>query len=337
MKSDGAKHKKFESRNRPEGKIHTVDLSKPKHDNESIDMTKNGGFSKSRSPITCYTCGKVGHKSVDCDIQKSQTQKDKTAKKSAACQAVEFSDHGSLNRNTCSERDTNRMPWPTVAVASLVNETVYLKDLRYPLRGKCKVAGNNVKFLRDTGSSVRILKSCYLNPDDYTGSTTTVLLADGCVKHLANAIVQVKIPSYSGPLKVCVMENPVSDLIIGNDLYKADSPSDCESDDDHEENEAGIPSVIGQTLIFENNKYQVETNNAVHDKAPSTQCVVVDHGTDDFKMGDGVINTEDDFDHIEEEGKREDCFQSSCTEDVGAISSSSDSVDIAPTSSVQLD
>ena len=74
VKSDGAKHKKFDSRNRPEGKIHAVDSSKPKHDSESIDKTKNGGFSKSRSPITCYTCGKVGHKSVDCDIMKSQKQ-----------------------------------------------------------------------------------------------------------------------------------------------------------------------------------------------------------------------------------------------------------------------
>ena len=87
-------------------------------------------------------------------------------------------------------------------------------------------------------------------------------------------LYRLKIPSYSGYLKVCAMENPVSDLIIGNDLYKTDSPSDCESEDDQDENETGIPIVIGQTLKFENNKYQVDTITAVYDKTPITQCVV---------------------------------------------------------------
>jgi Zinc knuckle len=100
MKSDGAKHNKLDSKYRPEANTQTVDSSKLKHDYESIEKTKNGGFSKSRSTITCYTCGKVGHKSVDCDISKSHTQKDKMAKKSAACQAVEFNDSDSVNNNS---------------------------------------------------------------------------------------------------------------------------------------------------------------------------------------------------------------------------------------------
>jgi hypothetical protein len=51
---------------------------------------------------------------------------------------------------------------------------IYLSDLKYPLRGKAKAAGKTVEFLRDTGSSVSILKSSFLKPENYTGKTTTV-------------------------------------------------------------------------------------------------------------------------------------------------------------------
>jgi len=128
--SYGAKHKMFESKNKHESKDKNVDSRKPKPSNETNDRNKTGEFSKSRSPVTCYTCGKVGHKSFDCNSQKSQTKNDKTAKKSAACQAIKLNDQVSLDNQARSEHNSDKWPWPTVAVASQVDDIVNLKDLR---------------------------------------------------------------------------------------------------------------------------------------------------------------------------------------------------------------
>jgi hypothetical protein len=51
------------------------------------------------------------------------------------------------------------------------------------------------------------------------------------------------------------LDDPVSDLIIGNDLYSNDCQSDNENEDDFDgDDESGDAN---QTLIFENSKYQV--------------------------------------------------------------------------------
>jgi hypothetical protein len=65
--------------------------------------------------------------------------------------------------------------------------------------------------------------------------------------------VNVQIPNYEGPLRVCVMSEPVSALIIGNDLYASEEKSD-EFDDIINDDE--IQNVPKSTLIFDNSKYQ---------------------------------------------------------------------------------
>jgi hypothetical protein len=82
-----------------------------------------------------------------------------------------------------------------VAVAAK-SETVYLNDLRYPLKGRARAGDQQIKFLRDTGSSVSIVKENLVEPRQYTGTHTTVLLADHCVRKLPNAIIEVQIPEY---------------------------------------------------------------------------------------------------------------------------------------------
>ena len=306
--SEASKHKKFESKHKPEFKSPKFDSNKSTQND--VDETKGGTYNKSKSPVTCFTCGKVGHKSFDCDKRKSQPSGDRTAKKTAACQLMIKDETLNQVKPDVEAKEPNNSSWPTVAVASQKNDLVYLADLRYPLRGKCKIEGKTVKFLRDTGSSVSILKSCYLTPESYTGSTTTVLLADRCVRHLPNAVVQAKLPGFEGPLKVCAMDDPVSDLIIGNDLYSNDCQSDNENEDDFDgDDESGVAS---QTLIFENSKHQspqittgininvdrdlkvtigVNRNvdmesKTVRDRSPGQIRIVSEVSTDNFEMGE---------------------------------------------------
>ena len=318
--SEVSKHKKFESKHKPEFKSPKFDSNKSTPND--VDETKGGTYSKSKSPVTCFTCGKVGHKSFDCDKRKSQPLGDRTAKKTAACQLMISDETLNQVKPDVEAKGPNNSSWPTVAVASQKNDLVYLADLRYPLRGKCKIEGKTVKFLRDTGSSVSILKSCYLTPENYTGSTTTVLLADRCVRHLPNAVIQAKLPGFEGPLKVCVMDDPVSDLIIGNDLYSNDCQSDNEKEDDFDgDDESGVAS---QTLIFENSKHQspqittgVNRNvdmesKTVRDRSPSHVRLVSRVSTDDLEMGETdadpivkSVSANDETDKLHKSGSEE--------------------------------
>ena len=54
----------------------------------------------------------------------------------------------------------------------------------------------------------------------------------------------------------------------------------------------------------------------------------VDHGTYEFKMGDGIINTEIDLNHCDEVSKQEEGFETNHNEDVVEILNSSDTTNI---------
>jgi hypothetical protein len=235
--------KKFEGK-----KIKLENAIKPQPTNEKnlSDAIKpkqvDSRFSE-RKQIVCFSCGQAGHRRADCPQRNSK--EDHKNGKSAACQVVNKIES---NGNFANQQEE----WPVVAMA-VQSETVYLKDLKYPLKGKAKVGSNTVRFLRDTGSSVSIVKESLVAPEQYTGTHTTVLLADRCVRQLPNAVVNVQIPNYEGPLRVCVMSEPVSALIIGNDLYASEEKSD-EFDDIINDDE--IQNVPKSTLIFDNSKYQ---------------------------------------------------------------------------------
>ena len=45
--------------------------------------------------------------------------------------------------------------------------------------------GVEVEWLRDTGSSVSIVRSSLVTPDQYTGKVVTCILVDQCVKKMS--------------------------------------------------------------------------------------------------------------------------------------------------------
>jgi len=59
------------------------------------------------------------------------------------------------------------------------DDVQFMKDLKYPYRGKAKINDNNVVYIRGTGSSISRIDS-----GQYTGVSTSVLLADSTVRHL---------------------------------------------------------------------------------------------------------------------------------------------------------
>jgi len=81
---------------------------------------------------------------------------------------------------------------------------------------------NNVRveLLRDSGSSVSVVRSALVAPEQYTGKHVTCLLVDNCVKNCPQAVVEVDTKYYKGRLPVVCMDRCIYDLILGNDIYE---------------------------------------------------------------------------------------------------------------------
>jgi len=73
--------------------------------------------------------------------------------KTAACQLI-----NSIEVEETKDTEIkNIKKWRTVAITGQ-DDVQFLKDLKYSYRGKAKINGNNVVYIRDTGSSMCIAK-----------------------------------------------------------------------------------------------------------------------------------------------------------------------------------
>jgi hypothetical protein len=96
--------------------------------------------------MECYHCHKKGHKAVDC-----RSKQNNQYHGAAACQQYRY------NENT-EIRQTESVPKYSGYGDNEVNrpEEMYISDMQYPHRGITLVNGKQVKFMRDTGSSICI-------------------------------------------------------------------------------------------------------------------------------------------------------------------------------------
>ena len=77
------------------------------------------------------------------------------------------------------------------------------------------VNGEQVRFLRDTGSTVNVIRQDLVRPADYTGRQITIRLINGYIRSYPEAEADVRCPYYTGRLSVVAMKKPVYDLILG--------------------------------------------------------------------------------------------------------------------------
>jgi hypothetical protein len=88
-------------------------------------------------------------------------------------------------------------------------------DGRLPLANG-QIYGSNIKVLRDTGCSGAVLNKKYCPSSNLTGKYSNVHQIHGNSIKAPLAEVEVDTPYYKGKLKVAVLDNPISDLILGN-------------------------------------------------------------------------------------------------------------------------
>lgn len=185
----------------------------------SNKQTKESDAEKKMNKRACYGCGSEQHMLRNCPNAKDKTRtfnKSDQRNQSAACSIIESSKPSEL---------TVVLPnGETVPIVAAVSERKvtdkFLPDLVKAHKGQGLVNNRPVKFVRDTASSITIVRSNLIRPEQMTDQTVTCMLADGCVKTFKLAEVDITTPYYTGPIKAASIDTAIHELLIGNDYIK---------------------------------------------------------------------------------------------------------------------
>src|SRR5664279_1263067 len=122
-----------------------------------------GGFKK--KPIICFNCNKPGHKKDQCYSKPNQNRSFNWKPNSAAaCQIMTSRVNESESDDMSDDEGIPCRSWPILS-AMKGYDSDRCNDLHYPLRGAAEVNKQKVKFLRDTGSSICIVKQKFVKPE----------------------------------------------------------------------------------------------------------------------------------------------------------------------------
>ena len=78
------------------------------------------------------------------------------------------------------------------------------------------VNGKPVKCMRDTGSTVGIIRASLVEPEALLGVRRTYMLVDGTLRESETAVVQLECPFFSGAFECLVVNSPPCDVVVGN-------------------------------------------------------------------------------------------------------------------------
>jgi len=210
----------------------------------SLDRnTRSSGQFANRSNFrgNCWICGIAGHRADQCRYKQSpqgQELQQRTYNNGigtggnqrglsqpnpvAACQVIPHHiwEDGIDGNDRVAMMEGENNPIPIVAAVFERNAIVdrSLVDLKLAHSGMGTCNGKDVSWFRDTGSSISIAKSSLVDESQYTGRNIKCLLIDGCAREFPEATVHMSTPYFTGMMKVAVINNPLSDIIVGNNV-----------------------------------------------------------------------------------------------------------------------
>ena len=111
-----------------------------------------------------------------------------------------------------------------------------------------KLNNFDVTCLRDPGATISVAKRNYVNPLQLLDKFVSLKLINGYVCRHQLALVEVNTPYYTGKLEVCVMPNPVYDLILGNNVIDSLNPKSVSAVTRNQKKKAGEPTDLTRKL-----------------------------------------------------------------------------------------
>lgn len=201
------------------------------------------------SERTCFLCGRKGHMAKYCRSFDKPSQKTAAGLREENGSTLSTPENSETTRTcTCSCARTQ----PTCFITVLKDVEADFDDMlvkgndgtEYPVchmrckqpipmctchglpTAKAELNGHPVVVMRDTGCSGVVVRSEFVNPDQYTGQNRLCLLVDGTVRKVPVAEVSIDTPYYVGNVEAMVMPTPIYDLILGNipGCREADNP-----------------------------------------------------------------------------------------------------------------
>jgi len=183
-------------------------------------------YNQNRAKGGCFVCGSISHRAFSCP-QRATLQDDNKEHRNgqqhkvAACKVIEETNNGSeWNEREFEIPGIRKVPIIAAMSNSRLVDKRHILNMRNNYTSYGTVNDEEVEFLRDTGSSVSIVRSALVKPEQYADKEVTCLLVDHCVKKCPQAIVEVETKFYQGSLPVVCMDRCIYDLIIENDINK---------------------------------------------------------------------------------------------------------------------
>lgn len=183
-----------------------------------------------KPPPKCYLCNKVGHHANNCRSNFTGNNAPKCFKcgrhghKADVCRSNNkvpqvscvYAPPKQPKPDDISEGFVELKNGKKIPVVNAVTMTgSEFRGERMPV-AQGKLADREVSVLRDTGCSVVIVREDLVRDEDLTGETSPVYLADGTIRKLPEAQIEVQTPYYSGRVNALCMKTPLYDLILGN-------------------------------------------------------------------------------------------------------------------------
>ena len=161
----------------------------------SFVQKKNGEKRKG----ACWICGASNHKSFTCPQRTASSSYNKSGQPElAACLAEQTIGAG---RIICIP-GVGDIPLVAASSDSPINREREILDMSKSPVGYGTANGVSVECLRDTGSTICIVRSHLVRPEQYTGKQITCILVDRCVKKCPQAVIDIQTEWYSGKIPV---------------------------------------------------------------------------------------------------------------------------------------
>ena len=202
------------------------------HKQENASNPQTG----TKPKITCFLCGKLGHKAMDCRVKNKVNANvayipntdpeqihpnEVLAEATGTATCVIVSSEHRCNRNTSSIK-SDRIP--SISSSCLLSEDKLVFN-GLPIQ-KGIVNGKQVSVLRDTGCSGVIIRRDLVNEKQLTGQTQMYISVDRTMRTAPVCEIYIDTPFYCGIVKALCLENPLCDVILDNVKAVVSQPGD---------------------------------------------------------------------------------------------------------------